>query len=180
MTDDTLPEPEKPPENILTFRVRDDKEPRVVLKAKNYDGCQHVKYTLVVDTELRSVECSSCKEPLDPIWCLEQWARLFRKIDYEYFEIKKELALLRHLKRKIEKHPERMRMTEREKGMDFNELRAHHSDKGCPKERMWFDRGMIRCYCGVGLNAESYPKLAEEVREAHEAVKARNAMRVSS
>lgn len=168
------------PLNVVQFKPRDPNAPPIQVKEVDYDGCQHKAYRLLIDRHLRTVECSKCGERLDPVECLIQWANRYREADYRYADTKKALDQYERMNRVIEKKVSRNLMTPEERKMSGFEIQALHAQNGCPRERMWFQRDMIYCFCGYGMNANSYPKLAEEVRQAHEAVKARSTFQIAS
>jgi hypothetical protein len=130
-----------------------------------------------IDTKLRRVMCKKCGEQLDPIEVLIEISHSMHS--YKVPIMEKRLAELERHEKMIKNKQRIDLMTEEEKKMSGLQLQSSHSVNGCPKERMWFKGKMVHCYCGIAFNAESFPVLAEEVREAHERVRVRSQLRLA-
>jgi hypothetical protein len=168
-------------DNLIDFqaaRLVIVEEVRLETKQRDRFGeeCKHKQR--VVDPKLRRVTCKACHVQLDPIEVLieivSEWGEWRTK------HLVDTVNRYHEWERRVTRHQERNQMTEEERKMSPAEVKARHSQNGCPRERMWFKRDMIKCYCGVSWNRHSFPVLAQEVEKAHRAVAARTKIREAS
>ncbi|HYE72632.1 MAG TPA: hypothetical protein VEF04_04840 [Blastocatellia bacterium] len=71
--------------NVIRFKLRDEADPLVQRKPRDYQGCRH-KYT-EVDGIRRMVYCQDCQVSLDPIQVLLDLCDTYTERDYKYQKI---------------------------------------------------------------------------------------------
>lgn len=151
-------------ENIIEFKPREKIVTKIEIHEPTKDSCKHTRPA--VDVGLRVVWCRDCESVLDPVQILIEFSHEQRTLEYQADSL--EYRRFQKLQNAARSTVRRDLMKPHELVMDLYQLQEEHLKNGHPKERMYFDRNMVRCYCGSSWNVNSYPELAREVREAHE------------